>query len=264
MSEKRTNTGKEFEQSIAQAYRDMGARKVEHNVEVSGNQIDVYVEMDTLDRGVHRIVIEAKDHSSPVGIKIVNDYIIVVNHLHQLRLIDEGVIVSATGYSKEARTAAKANRIRLLEPSDLDTIITERKDKIFRSSIRNLSYEINSNLVRLEEFALKEYRVENNMIFSKNKENILMNYFKCTTGVFDSNETQKAISTIEIDIIKKLFQVYSGFREINDKADALHRAFRPSRASLYISAINSFESDLGIIAENLVNVLYQKVVVSDT
>ena len=264
MAEKGTKTGKALERSVAQAYRDMGAHKVEHDVEIAGHQIDVYVELKTLDHGVHRIAIEAKDYTSPVGIKIVGDYSVVVDRLRQLRLIDEGAIVSAAGFSKQARNAAAANRIRLLEPTDLDAIVAERKDEFIRSSMRALSDEITSNLDRLEEFALKEYRVENDMIYSKNSENVLMNYFTCITGVFESDETQKALSTIDADVRDKLFQVYRGFREINDKADALDHAFRPWRASLYIEAVTSFVNNLRVIAESLVKTLHQQAVVGDT
>ena len=42
MTGKATKTGKELEQRVANAYRQMGARKVEHDVELAGNQIDVY------------------------------------------------------------------------------------------------------------------------------------------------------------------------------------------------------------------------------
>lgn len=93
-----------------------------------------------------------------------------------------------------------------------------------------------SNLDRFEEFVRKEYRVGNNMISSKNRKNVLVNYFTWMTGVFESDETQKALSTIDTDVRGKLFQVYRGFREINDKAGALDAAFRPWRASLFIDA----------------------------
>ena len=42
MTTKAAKTGKELEQRVANAYRQMGAKKVEHDVELAGNQIDVY------------------------------------------------------------------------------------------------------------------------------------------------------------------------------------------------------------------------------
>jgi len=55
MAEKTTKAGKELERRVADAYRAMDARKVEHNVELAGHQIDVYVGMETADRALHRI-----------------------------------------------------------------------------------------------------------------------------------------------------------------------------------------------------------------
>ncbi|NIM06159.1 MAG: hypothetical protein GTN65_11230 [Armatimonadetes bacterium] len=120
-------TGKPFERRVADAYREMGAWKVEHNVRLAGNQIDVYVELVTPVRLLHRIAVEAKDWSSTVGIDIVNDFAKIVNLLRGERLIDDGVIVSAVGFSREARDAASTYGIQLLEPADLDRMVAEAK-----------------------------------------------------------------------------------------------------------------------------------------
>lgn len=126
MTEK-DKTGKELERRVADAYREMGAWKVEHDVELAGNQIDVYVELETPGRLVHRIAVEAKDWTSPVGIKIVNDFADIVNLLRRERIVDEGIIVSTTGFSKPARNAAQTYGIRLLEPTDLDAMVAKPK-----------------------------------------------------------------------------------------------------------------------------------------
>ena len=123
-----TNTGKELERYVADAYRQMGA-KVEHDVELDGNQIDVYVELETADRGLHRIAVEAKDYARPVGIKIVRDFKNTVACLRRERLIDKGVIVSTSGFSRQARNAVKNSDIRLLERADLEAMITGAKAK---------------------------------------------------------------------------------------------------------------------------------------
>jgi tetratricopeptide (TPR) repeat protein len=127
MAKKQTKTGKELERRVADAYREMGAWKVEHDVELAGNQIDVYVELETPGRLLHRIAVEVKDWSKPVGIDIVNGFAAIVNLLHHKRLIDEGVIVSASGFSKQARNAAQTYDIHLLEPADLDAMVAEAK-----------------------------------------------------------------------------------------------------------------------------------------
>jgi hypothetical protein len=127
-------TGKELERRIAQAYRQIGARKVEHNAQLAGHQIDVYVELETLNRSLHRIAVEAKDHSSPIGIQIVSDFSDIVDRLRRERLIDEGVIVSSAGFSRPARSAATRHGIRLLEPEDLEAIVAERLQFILLTS----------------------------------------------------------------------------------------------------------------------------------
>ena len=123
-----TNTGKELERFVADAYRKMGARKVEHDVEIDGNQIDVYVELETPGRLLHRIAVEAKDYSRSVGKSIVNDFVVIANLLRNAGHIDEGILVSANGFTKPARTAAAAHSIRLLERADLEAMVTEAKD----------------------------------------------------------------------------------------------------------------------------------------
>jgi hypothetical protein len=127
MTRKATKTGKELERWVANAYREMGARKVEHDVELAGNQIDVYVELETPGRLLHRIAVEAKDWTSTVGIDIVNEFAIIVNLLRTKGLIDEGVIVSASGFSKQARNAGREHCIRLLESADLTAMVAKEK-----------------------------------------------------------------------------------------------------------------------------------------
>jgi len=127
MTKKATKTGKELERRVADAYREMGACNVEHDVELVGNQIDIYVELETPGRLRHRIAVEAKDWASPVGIAIVNGFADIVDLLRRERLIDEGIIVSASGFSRQARNAARTYGIRLLEPTDLDVMVVEAK-----------------------------------------------------------------------------------------------------------------------------------------
>jgi tetratricopeptide (TPR) repeat protein len=121
MAEK-VKTGKKLERRVAEAYRQMGARKVEHNRELGGNQIDVYVELEATGRLLHRIAVEAKDYARPVGKGIVVDFAAVVDFLRRERLIDEGVVVSVQGFSTQARNAADTAGIRLLQIDDLEAM----------------------------------------------------------------------------------------------------------------------------------------------
>ena len=57
MTKKVAKTGKELERRVAQAYRRIGASEVQHNVELAGNQIDIYVELETPGRLTHHIAV---------------------------------------------------------------------------------------------------------------------------------------------------------------------------------------------------------------
>ena len=129
-----TNTGKEFERLVAQSYRRLGARKVEHDVDLAGHQVDVYVELEVPDRSLHRLAIDAKDHTSPVGVGIVSGFSDIVDRLRRKDLIDEGVIVSATGFTRPGRIAAETHSLRLLEWDDLDVMVTERLQSVLVAS----------------------------------------------------------------------------------------------------------------------------------
>ena len=120
-------SGGQLERFVAESYRQMGAWKVEHNVDLAGNQVDVYAELATPGHLLHRIAVETKDWNSPVGIDIVNRFGIIINLLRSERLIDEGIIVSAMGFSRQARRAAKTYGIRLLDPADLEAMIAQAK-----------------------------------------------------------------------------------------------------------------------------------------
>jgi hypothetical protein len=112
--------GTKFEKRVADAYRKLGAKKVEHNVDLAGNQIDVYVEMEAPGGVLHCIAVEAKELERSVGIKIVNDVAKVVDSLRREHLVDEGVIVSQSGFSRQARAGAQAHGLRLLDIADLE------------------------------------------------------------------------------------------------------------------------------------------------
>lgn len=121
------NTGKAFEQQIADAYRELGAKKVVRDTKLADNQIDVYVEFE-IPGGLHRIAVEAKDWASPVGIAIVNAFTTITNLLRSERLIDEAIIISAVGFSKEARGAAERYHIQLKEIADLEADVARSKN----------------------------------------------------------------------------------------------------------------------------------------
>ena len=108
---------RQLERDVAAIYRALGA-KVQQDVSIAGNQIDVFVEERTSSGAIVRAVVECKAYSKPVGIEIVNQFASLVGLLKERRLTDRGVIVSTEGFTKQAREAAK-DVIELLEISDL-------------------------------------------------------------------------------------------------------------------------------------------------
>jgi len=137
------NTGKSFELRVADAYRALGARRVEHDKEIAGRQIDVYVEFDVPGGSIHRIAIEAKERSRPIGIEVVQDFSRVVSDLRRLGHVDEGVIVSVHGFTKPARNRAAEERLRLSTLNDLES---------FKSEAGRIQASIDELTLRLKPF----------------------------------------------------------------------------------------------------------------
>ncbi len=122
---KKAQDGKQLELSVAEAYRQLGAWKVEHDVDLAGNQIDIYVELQTPGRLLHRIAVEVKDWRATVGINAVNQFGHIVKLLRSERLIDEGIVVASSGFSRPARKAAATYGIKLLVSADLDKMVAD-------------------------------------------------------------------------------------------------------------------------------------------
>jgi hypothetical protein len=132
VTKKTTKSGEKLELWVANAYRNMGAWKAEHNVPMAGHQIDVYVEIAGLDHSLHRIAVETKHWKSRVGIDVVRDWVLVVDDLRRAGLVDEGVILSSLGFTQPARQAVAEHvrrglPVRLLELADLEAIVAEAK-----------------------------------------------------------------------------------------------------------------------------------------
>lgn len=139
--------GRVLEKKVADAYRQLGAKIVEHNTDLNGNQIDVYVELETPSGLLHRIAVESKDWARPVGISVVNSFANIVRLLRNNKLIDEGVVVSASGFSRQARMAGKNNGIRLFELKDLELLAYREK---MVSGSNYSSFEVSSFLISFD------------------------------------------------------------------------------------------------------------------
>lgn len=110
--------GYEFERSVAAIFRALGA-KVEQDVAVAGNQIDIMVIEQTPSGSTTRTAVECKAYVRPVGVDVINSFAVISQLLRQRGLIDKAILVAAAGFTKQAREAAREHNVELLEFADL-------------------------------------------------------------------------------------------------------------------------------------------------
>ncbi|MBI3742762.1 MAG: restriction endonuclease [Chloroflexi bacterium] len=111
---------KEFEDFVAQIYRVIGGSRVRQNVNLAGNQIDLYLEEETPSGQVVRTAVECKYYSTPVPKSAVLQFGTVAQFLRQAGLIDKALMVAYKGYTREAQTTAKAANIETWSFQDLE------------------------------------------------------------------------------------------------------------------------------------------------
>lgn len=107
-----------FEDEIAQLYRRLGAN-VKQNVNLAGFQIDILVEEETPSKQKMRSAVECKFYDRKIGNRIVNDFARIVKTLKDSNSVHKGVIVSLSGFSKDASSVSQATGIELLRFEDL-------------------------------------------------------------------------------------------------------------------------------------------------
>ena len=132
MRSKKARTGEKLEREVADLYRELGARNVQHDVDMLGNQIDVCVELPAAGFR-QRLAVEVKNITRRVGKAIVNDFARIAHRLREKEIIDEGVIVSAPGFTRQARDAAQAHGITLLKMSDLKAKVEAERQSMLPS-----------------------------------------------------------------------------------------------------------------------------------
>jgi uncharacterized protein YjbI with pentapeptide repeats len=103
-----------FEREVMQLYRDLGALDVEHDIDIDGNQIDVFARVPAMDGTSMRTIISCKCYSSPVGVQAVKEWNLVFRSLHQANKVDTAIIVSHGEFSRPAKALAASIGIRVL------------------------------------------------------------------------------------------------------------------------------------------------------
>jgi hypothetical protein len=108
-----------FERKVAAIFRALGA-KVEHDISLAGNQIDILVSEETPSGSVIKSAIECKYYSRPIGVDLVNSLAGLSVLLKNRGLIDKALLVARSGFTRQARSAAKEHGIELYEIADLE------------------------------------------------------------------------------------------------------------------------------------------------
>jgi hypothetical protein len=97
-------SGVPFESSVADTYRALGYQVV-HNIQLSGQQVDLIARREV--EGAPQIVlaIECKDHLASVGNQEVLDFVAAARALIHRGTITAGVMVASHGFTKDGRAA---------------------------------------------------------------------------------------------------------------------------------------------------------------
>lgn len=118
-----------FERRVAAIFRALGA-KVEHDVSLAGSQIDILVSEETPSGSVIRSAIECKYYSRPLGVDLVNSFAGLAILLKNRGIIDKALLVARSGFTHQARTAAKEHGIELHEIADLEQRLVGKENLI--------------------------------------------------------------------------------------------------------------------------------------
>jgi hypothetical protein len=110
----------EFEDFVAQIYRVISGSAVQRNVNLAGNQVDIYFEEETSSGHVIRTAVECKYYHTRVPKSAVLQFATVSNFLRQAGLIDKAVMIAYQGFTQDAQLAAKASNIDLRSFQNLE------------------------------------------------------------------------------------------------------------------------------------------------
>lgn len=115
-------TGYEFEREVEAIYICLGL-KVERDVEIAGNQIDILLTEKTKTGVEIKTAVECKSSEKPIGKELVNRFSMISILLKNGKEIKKSIMVSKSGYTRYARNAAKMYNIELLDIADLRQMV---------------------------------------------------------------------------------------------------------------------------------------------
>jgi hypothetical protein len=138
-----------FERRVAAIYRTLGAT-VEHDVALAGNQIDILLVEKTSAGTAIRSAVECKFHSRQIGINTVNAFAGLVLLLRSRNLVERGIIVAHSGFTRTARSAAEQHGIDLVEFADLEQRVVGHEAEVA---------EIQSQLTLTQEVGVQRFPI---------------------------------------------------------------------------------------------------------
>ncbi len=165
---------------------------------------------------------------------------------------------SAAGWEERLRDDIKAAALTVEKSDEIwPPPLVRRRDEF--TALRGIASEIEFNLWEIDRFIAYNYIIEGEVIISKGSKGAIFRYITCMTGHFESENVQQSLHLIDDKTKSMLFEVYHSFREINNCADSLTKAFRPWRAQFYIEAVERFENCCRISATEFIT-KYSKMV----
>lgn len=141
--------GYALEREVAAIYRALGGR-VEHDVSLAGNQIDIFVTEQTSSGASVKYAVECKAYSRPVGVDVINSFGAVSYLLRNRGLIDKAVVVSTNGFTNQARVSASEHNLELLELSDLQQRVKGRENDVRKAEEEYIESEVKVSRELLE------------------------------------------------------------------------------------------------------------------
>lgn len=119
-----------FESAVAGLYRALGAARVRQNVNLAGNQIDVYVEEFTESGQLLRTAIDCKFYDGQVPKSAILPVATVMTFLRQHDIIDRGAVVAYNGFSQDSFLVAQQGRLELIDFEELEAKVENRHGKL--------------------------------------------------------------------------------------------------------------------------------------
>jgi len=113
-----TQNWQTFEIEVANLFRSRGL-SVQRDYNLDGNQVDIFLSEKTRSGKELRTIVECKFHRKPVGNQYVRNLSNLFEFAKSAKLAEHAILVSSSGFSKDARLVAASADIGLVEIDDL-------------------------------------------------------------------------------------------------------------------------------------------------